>query len=51
VARIEHGMGFLVFLENGYVSLIEGYTYDASTVGLDFQKVTFDVRPWSVARE
>jgi predicted lipoprotein len=27
VGSIEHGMGFLVFLEDGYVSLIEGYTH------------------------
>lgn len=51
VASIEHGMGFLVFLENGYVSTIEGYAYDGSTVGLDFETVTFDVKPWSIAGE
>ena len=42
-------MGFVVFLENGHVSLIEGYTYDGSTVSLDFETVTFDVKPWSLA--
>jgi hypothetical protein len=43
-------MGFLVFLENGYVSCIEGYTYgNVSTVGVDFESVTFDVKPWSLA--
>src|SRR5205823_2606897 len=32
VGNIEHRMGFLVFVKNGYVSLIEGYTYgDVST--------------------
>ena len=51
VANIEHGMGFLVFLEDGYVSLIEGYTYADSTVGLDFETVTFDVKPWSMAEK
>jgi hypothetical protein len=52
VGSIEHGMGFLVFLENGYVSLIEGYTYgDVSTVGVDFESVNFDMKPWSLAGE
>ena len=51
VGSVEHGMGFLIFLENGYVSLIEGYTYgDVSTVGVDFESVTFDLRPWSLAK-
>jgi hypothetical protein len=50
VGSIEHGMGFLVFLEDGYVSLIEGYTYgDVSTVGVDFSSVDFDMKPWSLA--
>ena len=52
VGDIEHGMGFLVFLENGYVSLIEGYTYgDVSTVGVDFESVKFGMKPWSLAGE
>ena len=49
VASIPHGMGFLVFLEDGYVSTIEGYTYAGSTVDLDFETVAFDVKPWSMA--
>jgi len=51
VASIPHGMGFLVFLEEGYVSTIEGYTYDGSTADLDFETVAFDVKPWSMAGE
>ena len=49
VASISHGMGFLVFLEDGRISLIEGYTYDDSTADLDFENVAFDVKPWSLA--
>jgi hypothetical protein len=45
------GWAFLVFLEEGYVSTIEGYTYDGSTVDLDFETVAFDVKPWSIAGE
>jgi hypothetical protein len=44
-------MGFLVFLEDGYVSTIEGYTYDGSTVDIDFETVAFDVKPWNMAGE
>ncbi|HEX5237371.1 MAG TPA: hypothetical protein VFW39_02785 [Sphingomicrobium sp.] len=51
VADIEHGMGFLIFLENGYVSTIEGYTYAGSTIGLDFKTVTFALKPWSLTGE
>ena len=52
VGSLEHGMGFLVFLENGCISLIEGYTYgDVSTVEVDFELVDFDVKPWSLAGE
>ena len=51
VANIPHGMGFLVFLKDGYVSTIEGYTYDGSTTELDFETVEFDVKPWSLAGE
>ena len=51
VANIPHGMGFLVFLRDGYLSTIEGYTYGGSTTELDFETVAFDVKPWSIAGE
>ena len=50
VDGIEHGMGFLVFLEDGHPSVIEGYAFAAvSTNGIDFSSVSFDVKPWSTA--
>lgn len=50
VAHLEHGMGFLLFLKDGYVHLIEAYTFGpVSTVGLEFEKVQFAVKPWSIA--
>ena len=52
VEGIEHGMGFLVFLREARVYLIEGYCHgDVSTVGVDFSRVNFDLRPWSKAVE
>ena len=45
-------MGFIVFLKDGRVSLIEGYCHgDDSTGGLDFARLKFDLRPWSKAAE
>jgi hypothetical protein len=50
VDGIEHGMGFILFVENGRLSLLEGYCHgDASTTGVDFQTVEFDLKPWSTA--
>jgi len=50
VEGIEDGMGFVVFLEKGRVSLVEGYCHgNVTSVGVDFEKVAFDVMPWSAA--
>jgi len=50
VDGIEFGMGFLIFHENGRVTLIEGYSFgDDSTVDIDFEAVSFDLKPWSSA--
>lgn len=38
-ASLPHGMGFLVFLEEGQISLIEAYTHDGSAADLDFQTI------------
>ncbi len=44
-------MGFVVFLEGGHLSLIEGYCQgNDSTVGVDFAGVNFDVKPWSASQ-
>jgi hypothetical protein len=49
---IEHGMGFLVFLKEGRLSMIEGYVNgDGSTTGIDFSKVAFKLSPWSTRDE
>lgn len=45
-------MGFLVFLEDGRLSLIEGYCQAIiSTVGIDFETVTFNLKPYSAGYE
>lgn len=46
-ARIEgvkHGFGFILWLENGYASCLEGYNWgEGSTVGLDLGCVKFEI--------
>jgi hypothetical protein len=47
VKGMEYGMGFLIFLEDGRMSLIEGYSEGGDdTTGIDFEHVEFEVRPW-----
>lgn len=36
-----HGMGFLLWLENGFAETLEGYTYDDGTVGLVLPDLRF----------
>ena len=47
VTGLQFGMGFLLWLENGLLHTLEGYTYgDDGTTGLDFETVSFrDVGP------
>ncbi|MEP7130487.1 MAG: hypothetical protein ABI770_05090 [Sphingomicrobium sp.] len=50
VNGVEDAMGFIVFLKGGQLSMIEGYCQAIeSTVGIDFEEVTFDLKPWSEA--
>ena len=51
VEGIEDGMAFIVFMEGGRLSLIEGYSQGgASTDAVDFSVVPFEIRPWSMAK-
>lgn len=51
VAGIEHGMGFIVFLKGGRISVIEGYCNgDTTTQDFDFSASTYELRPWSANR-
>jgi hypothetical protein len=42
VVGLQHGMGFLLWLRNGRVHKLEGYSYGENTSGIDFERVTFD---------
>jgi hypothetical protein len=48
VLGIEHGIGFIVFLKDGRLSMIEGYCNgDVSTTEVDFLRVVYGLTPWS----
>jgi hypothetical protein len=52
VNGVEDGMGFVVFLEDGRLSLVEGYCQAiTSTVDIDFATVNFNLRPYSAGYE
>ncbi|MDR6291428.1 hypothetical protein E9232_003962 [Inquilinus ginsengisoli] len=46
VQGLAHGMGFLLWLKDGRLHQLEGYSYDESTSGLDFEHLNFGpIRP------
>lgn len=50
VCGMKDGMGFIVFLDDGRISTIEGYCDGSeSTSDIDFSQVAFELKPWSSA--
>jgi hypothetical protein len=43
IVGLEHGMGFLLFMQDGRLHVLEGFTYDDSTSELDFEHMKFEV--------
>ena len=43
VAGLQHGMGFILWLDRGYASCLEGFSYDESTAGINFDAVGFQI--------
>jgi hypothetical protein len=43
VVGLEHGMGFLLWLRDGHIHKLEGFSYGESTSGIDFEGVAFGV--------
>jgi hypothetical protein len=41
VVGLQHGMGFLLWLRDGHIHQLEGYSYEESTSGIDFERVAF----------
>ena len=45
VDGLHHGMGFILWLKEGYAECLEGYAYAESTVGLDLGQTGFEIVP------
>lgn len=43
VVGLEHGMGFILWLKDGYADCLEGYCYDENTTGIAFEQVGFEI--------
>jgi hypothetical protein len=43
IAGLEHGMGFILWLKEGYADCLEGYSYAESTTGLALDSITFEI--------
>ena len=41
VVGLKYGMGFLLWLRDGHIHQLEGYSYEESTSGIDFERVAF----------
>jgi hypothetical protein len=42
VAGLQHGMGFILWLRDGHIHKLEGYSYE-DTSGVDFERVEFGI--------
>lgn len=47
IEGLRNGMGFILWLENGYANCIEGYSFDENTAAIDFEGVRFEIDPHS----
>jgi hypothetical protein len=43
VAGLEHGMGFILWLKEGYANCLEGYSYAESTTDIVLESAAFEV--------
>jgi hypothetical protein len=41
IAGLEHGMGFLLWVRDGRINTLEGFSYGESTSTIDFERVAF----------
>ena len=41
--ELDHGMGFILFMEGGRIHTLEGFTYANSTTELDLEDLNFEV--------
>jgi predicted transcriptional regulator len=44
VSGLDHGMGFLLWLKNGYINQLEGYSFEEDTSDIDWTNLNFEVK-------
>jgi hypothetical protein len=40
---LQHGMGFILWLKEGYAECLEGYAYAESTIEIDLEQIVFEL--------
>jgi len=40
---LEHGMGFILWLKEGYADYLEGYSYEESTTSIALERAGFEI--------
>ena len=43
IEGLEHGMGFILWLKEGFADCLEGYCYGETTTGIEFERVNFEL--------
>src|SRR5260370_21064698 len=43
IRGLEHGMGFILWLKEGYADCLEGYSYADSTTGVVLEATSFEI--------
>ena len=43
VEGLKHGMGFILWLTEGYAACLEGYSYDENTAGIALERTGFEI--------
>jgi hypothetical protein len=43
VQGLEHGMGFILWLTDGFADCLEGYSYDESTAEMSLENTVFEI--------
>jgi hypothetical protein len=46
VDGLKYGMGFILWLEEGFANCLEGYSYGENTAAMDLEKLGFAITPF-----
>jgi hypothetical protein len=48
VQPLRNGMGFILWLHQGFATCLEGYSYDESTAEMNFEDLEFEIVPTAI---